>query len=85
MDFALFMERYGFKILAVIMFGTAFAIVGAVLIAPALPDLLRGRFSEAFQTLMFIIFLGITIGGILYKTRPTVGGIFGRYWYRWKR
>lgn len=85
MDFELFMERYGYKVLLIIMFGIAFGVVGAVLIAPALPDLLRGRFSEAAQTLLFIILLGIAIGGIVYKTRPTVGGIFGRYWYRWRR
>ncbi|MCO6040511.1 hypothetical protein [Thermococcus alcaliphilus] len=85
MDFELFMEKYGYKILLGIMFGVAFLVAGAVLIVPALPDLLKGRFSEAAQILLFIIFLGISIGGIVYKTRPTVSGVFGRYWYRWKR
>ncbi|KPU64059.1 hypothetical protein EP1X_02425 [Thermococcus sp. EP1] len=85
MDLDLFMEKYGFKILLLLVFGVPAVMIGIFLIAPALPDLFRGEYSEALQIIAFILLFAVVLGGIANKSRVFAGGIFGRYWYKWKR
>lgn len=85
MDFSLFMEKYGYKILTGIMFTISIFIVLVALLGAPLIEIIRGNTSEALQIFIFILIFVLGLGGVVYKTRPIVMGIFGRYWYKWKR
>jgi len=78
MDFDLFMERYGYKILLGIIAAVIIIVVGVPIVGFVYALL---KFSDAPTTLMILVTFTL-IGYITFRAYGRVFDAYAKYWYK---